>query len=293
MRVTIAACYLSTGAVILGADSTTTIQVNNLTQTAGTARHFNYGQKIFEVGHSELGRPGDVAVLTWGLATLQNVSYRSLIARLADLIAATSPSSLMEVAQLWRDGFNVTYQEDAAVQYAQLLEAQAVRSPDEQKMLTDLGDGLQGGFCVAGSLPADRTPAAAEITFHPTAGVSAPVPIPVGPAKFWGVPSIMRRLVYGMDDRIFEDIVASGRWTADRQALIDLVRPHILGQAINLPLREAIDFVYTSIYTTIKALKFSHYPPVCGGPIEIAAITSDRPFRWIRHKRLPEAILFA
>jgi hypothetical protein len=57
-----------------------------------------------------------------------------------------------------------------------------------------------------------------------------------------------------------------------------------------LPIRDAIDFVHSSIYSTIKALKFSQFPQVCGGPIEIAVITSDRPFRWVRHKRFDAAI---
>ena len=55
-------------------------------------------------------------------------------------------------------------------------------------------------------------------------------------------------------------------------------------------LPEAIDWVHTVIYTTIKAMKFSHYVPICGGPIEIALISSDRKFRWVRHKRFDEAL---
>jgi hypothetical protein len=57
-----------------------------------------------------------------------------------------------------------------------------------------------------------------------------------------------------------------------------------------LPIRDAIDFVYTCIYSTIKALKFSSLQQICGGPIEIAIITTDRPFRWVRHKAFDAAI---
>ena len=60
--------------------------------------------------------------------------------------------------------------------------------------------------------------------------------------------------------------------------------------AVDLPIREAIDWVHASIYTTIQAMKFSHLAPVCGGPVEIAVITTDRPFRWVRHKRLDAAL---
>src|SRR5712671_5580285 len=53
-----------------------------------------------------------------------------------------------------------------------------------------------------------------------------------------------------------------------------------------VPIRDAIDFTYTCILSTIKAMKFSNLPQVCGGPIEIAVITNDRNFRWVRHKSL-------
>lgn len=284
---TIAACYLSTGALVLGADSTTTVRVSNAVG-AGTQRHFNYGQKIFEIGD-----PGTLAVMTWGLATLVSISYRTLIARLSDALTAVAPTSVQAAATRWRDLFRDAYDNDNAVVLARNLSANPARTPQEEAQFRSLAQSLQGGFCVGGSVAPDRVPAAFEITFHPLTGVTDPQPIGVSEPMFWGWPSLMQRLLFGIDERLFEQILASGHWGADRQALVDLTRSHVLGQAFNLPLREAVDFVYASIYTTIKALKFSHYPPVCGGPIEIAAITSDRPFRWIRHKRLPEAILTA
>jgi len=55
-------------------------------------------------------------------------------------------------------------------------------------------------------------------------------------------------------------------------------------------MRDAIDYVHSAIYCTIKAMKFSTGAQVCGGPIEIAVITSDRKFRWVRHKPWDAAI---
>jgi F420-0:gamma-glutamyl ligase len=40
----------------------------------------------------------------------------------------------------------------------------------------------------------------------------------------------------------------------------------------------------------IKTMKFSHMAPVCGGPVEIAVVTTDRKFRWVRHKQSDAAI---
>jgi hypothetical protein len=52
----------------------------------------------------------------------------------------------------------------------------------------------------------------------------------------------------------------------------------------------AVDWIHPSINTTIKSLKFSHLAPVCGGPIEVTVITTDRTFRWVRHKELDSAL---
>jgi hypothetical protein len=42
------------------------------------------------------------------------------------------------------------------------------------------------------------------------------------------------------------------------QDLFDLVRLCCLGEPSDLPIREAIDWVHASIYTTVKTMKFSH-----------------------------------
>lgn len=55
-------------------------------------------------------------------------------------------------------------------------------------------------------------------------------------------------------------------------------------------MRDAVDYVHSCIYCTIKAMKFSNLSQVCGGPIEVAVITADRRFRWVRHKSWDAAI---
>ncbi len=93
-----------------------------------------------------------------------------------------------------------------------------------------------------------------------------------------------------MDSRVFDRIIESGKWNGTTEELVDIGLSHRLIPPVDLPLREAIDFVYSCIYTTIKSLKFSQYRPVCGGPIDIAVITTDRRFRWVVHKGLGSAV---
>jgi hypothetical protein len=100
----------------------------------------------------------------------------------------------------------------------------------------------------------------------------------------------MERLIYGIDPRLFESILNSGRWNGSQQDLAALVHPFILQTIALLPIREAIDWVHASVYATIKMMRYSQLDPLCGGPVEVAVITADRPFRWVRHKALDAAI---
>ena len=157
--------------------------------------------------------------------------------------------------------------------------------------MNGLLQGFSGGFCLGGHLLHDRTPQAFETTYGPNLTAAARVQaLRVGTPRFWGVPNLIERLLYGMDGGIAEAILRSGKWTGTPDQLFALAQPFVLGQPHHLPIREAIDWIHSSIHTTIKALKFSHLPPVCGGAVEVAVITTDRQFRWVRHKRLDSAI---
>lgn len=80
---TIAACYLSPEGVILGADSTSTMQ-----QPGMPDHYYNHEQKIFEIGEgSTLG------ITMWGVGGLGDLSYRTMLAELSDDLASSVPQS--------------------------------------------------------------------------------------------------------------------------------------------------------------------------------------------------------
>jgi hypothetical protein len=138
---------------------------------------------------------------------------------------------------------------------------------------------------------ADRCPKAFAIEYGPGAVTEPPISeVQCGTTQWWGVPNLISRLVFGIDERLMREIISSGHWNASQNDLLAIINRHALRLPCELPLREAIDWIYSSIFVTIKAMKFSSGPPVCGGPIEIAVITTDRPFRWVSHKGLYDAI---
>lgn len=282
---TIAACYLCPEGVVLGSDSTATFPPAS-GQASGS--HFNHTQKLFEIGDG-----GSLGLVTWGAGGVGATSYRTLLARLGDQFAGTHPSSVLDATWRWS---TLVWSEYAAFfapmrQRAQDLVAKGNRSPDEDKELNDLIAQTVVGFCIGGCCGPMRTPEAFEVWLFPQE-TAPPTPraIPMGVPKFWGWSNLIERLSFGMDYPLFTKILNSGKWNGTPDELRNLVVQNKLAPAGILPIREAIDWVYSSIYTTIKGFKFSLLEPVCGGPIEIAAITTDRKFRWVHHKSLASAI---
>lgn len=280
---TIAACYRCTEGVVLGADSTTTCY-----SPFGEPWHFNFAQKVFEIGeNSTLG------IVTWGVAGFPKLSYRTLIAQFADELGWKPTKSVAGVAELWSQKFWPMYRDaftSDRKRYAELA-AMTTRNPNEEEELRIRKILGTVGFIVGGYVFDDRTPEAFEVTFDFGSTDSvAPVEVGIHKPFFRGCPNFTERLLQGMDDQLYEAILTSGKWTGTRQELTQLVQRVSAIKLPPIPLREAIDWIYSSIYTTIKAQKFSHLPHVCGGPIELAVITSDRRFRWVRHKAMNAAI---
>lgn len=287
---TIAGVYLSPEGVVLGADSTSSVN-------AGQGFHFyDFNQKLFEVGESS-----SLGLLTWGLGGFQNVSYRTLIATFADSLAALPPTSVGDATSRWADHFWATYSASAEVVRFRLLDAKArpdspatasgVRTAEEHQEWLNLGTNLVVGFCLAGYVLPSRAPEATTVSFRPELGKPTPVSVAQHSIQWWGVPNFFNRLLRGADDNVVGGILNSGLWTGSQQDLLDIVQDSTVLPLGTLPIRDAVDYVHTCIYCTVKAIKFSGLPQVCGGPIELAVVTSDRKFRWVRHKPWDAAIL--
>jgi hypothetical protein len=285
-RLTIAACHVSPEGVVLGADSATTI-----TRGRDGVCHLDYAQKVFEVGSPR----SSIGLVTWGLGQIGADSHRTIAAECGDAHETKPFPSMQALAQHLADDvwgrYKAAYSEDIS-RFGEILRkaGDGVATPEEieeAKRLLDVG---ACGYCLAGRVGRRGRCEAIEILW----GVDGPPKVRKLDEEapcFWGVPQIMLRLLYGIDHDTIRAILESGKWqgTMDELAAIAAGRPLVWPRL--LPIREAIDWVHTVIHTTIRGTKFASWPHFCGGPVEIAAITTDRPFRWVRHKRLDAAIL--
>lgn len=286
---TIAGFYLSPEGVVLGADSTSSAP------TESGMHYLDFNQKILEIGESST-----LGLMTWGLGSLGSKSYRTLAAELHDSFEKAPPKSVADVAGRWAAMIWPLYQAFPLHQRFLALSKKPARSPNvaasrtekEEKEFAALRNGLVLGFCIAGYVLPDRSPFACSMTFEPNnlANLPTPVAVTAESHQWWGVPNIVQRLVHGCDPNLKAAIVASKKWNGSDAELDNVLGTQRLAHA-SLPIRDAIDFVYSCIYSTIKAMKFSSFAQVCGGPIEIAVITTDRKFRWVRHKPWDAAII--
>lgn len=274
---------------MLGADSTSSVPSNQ------GFHFFDFNQKLFEIGESST-----LGLLTWGLGGLGNTSYRTLVANLADSLRGQVLQSVDEVAEIWISRFLPEYKGcpamkefkrlDAAASFGSKSAAGPIRSEEEERQWNTLKTGLEVGFCIAGYVDSSRIPQAVAIDVFPSAPFYSKRSLDTWSLHWWGVPNFFLRLLRGADGALLSSIESSGKWQGNRQDLEAILNDHTILPAGALPIRDAIDYVHTCIYSTIKAIKFSGLPQVCGGPIEIAVITTDRKFRWVRHKAWDAAI---
>lgn len=287
MRLTIAACHVSPEGVVLGADSTTTITNGDSTFSC----HFDHAQKLFQVGNDG----ATVGLVTWGLGSIGGKSHRSLVNDLAMNRQKHDLSTIAKMAEKLGQSVGQLYQTSYRTQleaYRRTIEAfEARRAPAEADLeLAQRAVDLRGGYCIAGRGEADSECSAYTIEWSAENASPHIEEVPKEQPIFWGMPAFAERLIYGADSQLAAVLLKSGKWSGTDEELFDLLASRQLIHPDLLPLREAVDWIHTVIQTTIKAIKFAKQPHFCGGPIEIAVVTSDRPFRWVLHKGLDSAI---
>jgi len=279
-----AACYLSPEGVIFGADSAAT-----QTTLTGTDRHYNSAQKIFRIGDSA----STFGVVGWGMGSLGELSHRTFIARFADELKVAPATTVREVAARFADQFWNEYSTrfSADLLRAQLLESIPNRSQIEENEWRKLQSDRSGGFFLGGYIPIDRTPAAFEILYDPCL-LATPIPrhLPFGRPEFQGWTNVARRTILGIDPILLTEIAASPFWTGTAQEMYNLVEKAVLAPRAILPIGDAIDWIHSLVDVTIKTMKFSQLESICAGPIELAVVTTDGLFQWVRHKPLGLAI---
>ena len=260
----IAAAYLVSEGIVLGGDSSTTVQI----QGGGVAQLLTHSQKVFEVGsNSRLG------ICTWGAGSFSTVSHRTIVAQLADKIgdATTVEFAVNELIKIVEPKFS-----DSGVEFV--------------------------GYYLGGCDPTTHAPSCYRVEFQKEKAPKI-APLQLGSAEFSGTSNFFTRVFFGFDPQLPKSLKDELKKSLGTLGTIDnfdamfdaafenAYTPLTLRGFQDLPIREAIDFIYSYMHITIKAEKFKFGAPSCGGPIELGFITTDRCFRWVRHKPFHSAII--
>jgi hypothetical protein len=154
------------------------------------------------------------------------------------------------------------------------------------------------GYFIGGADP-DHVPRCFRLVSKPDRSFDVE-PLAIGEYRFDGKPEFYNRVFFGFSAELPEALLTALRVRYPQglpanfdeqfvESFIQVASPLRVAGFRDLPIREAIDFVHTYIHITIKAFKFRFGPPLCGGPIEVGFVTTDRPFRWACHKRFGTA----
>jgi len=103
--------------------------------------------------------------------------------------------------------------------------------------------------------------------------------------RWWGQTAPIERLYLGCDTEAIQWFVENGVSEADAVQYYVQLRHRLAWPIIyeGMPIQDAIDLAVYLVNVTIGHSRFAVGPPVCGGHIDVATVTS-RGFRWIKRK---------
>jgi hypothetical protein len=258
--------------VIFGVDSATTCSLGPSPFTSPIQKIYDGAQKIFHIGHDDDTYKSPYAAVIFGAAIYGNNSWRNVF---ATFWRSQPFLSGITDAESWINAFK-----------QHLL-----------SLIPNQSDRPQSGMFIAGFEPSDKNVRLFRIDVN-TLNYQE---IPQDQVVSDGFPFVVQRLTSPLDNPTRDEIKNLNSYNIPvntpagvmNRPLGDLVIEIISQKANglycppdkNMPLRDGIDYVNFLVYSTIKTFKFTQ-APICGGGIELAAITLDRGFRRIKTKPL-------
>ena len=119
------------------------------------------------------------------------------------------------------------------------------------------------------------------------------------PGIFWsGFNSIIDRIILGFDPKLLDQLLSSGNFCASNDIDISFLGKYqLLIDFSSLTLQDALSLTSLLVQSTIQLCNLTNglvgFPgqfPLCGGAIDIATITSEDGFRWIKKKQIESPI---
>lgn len=235
-------------ALVIGADSQTTITGSSADGQPVVMQSYQHAQKIHQIG--------GLAVGAWGSGNIGPRSVGSVLSEFAEEHESESVQQTAETLSAHLNTLAADFHESGLPQ-------------------AELG-AIVGGYSDGSEF------AETWVISVPENGGPERIVSPSDFSVHWhGVPRIFSRLVNGIDPSLHDmsvDVVEA-RSREEWNSAVKLAR----GQYIfpGMPVQDAIDLTAFILQTTIGASRFLPGTPACGGPLWIAVITKRGGFKWI------------
>lgn len=262
--------------LVLGADSASTLHGTMRdpagNQQSGILKTFRNARKLLQIGDFPIG------VLTWGHAFIGQRTVESLIRE-------WEHGANWRSIESYRDKGS-TYQ---VKECAEKLSRHLFKAYDHEFKEVATDDRPPLGVLVAGYSEGKFFPEIWRFIFpnDGTGEVHNQRPDVDGRpdfgASWFGVHDAIVRLHYGRDN--FGLQLIADKFEIDPKELHELLLPlQYVVPFAHMPLQDAIEYANYMLNVEIGRFRFTLGPELCGGEVELAAITENQSFEWINRK---------
>ena len=238
-------------AIVIGADSQTTLVGSSENGQETVMKSFQHAQKLHQVGN--------LAVGAWGNGNIGTRSVGSVISEFSHDNKKLSSSPVEDVATALSEHLNglVDSFRESGWPQGQL------------------------GAIVGGYSPNQELPETWEIKVPDDDDYPKQICAPAEFGANWhGVPSPFSRLAVGIDPNLEARLrTIAGNPGIEWKQAIHSARVNFIFDG--MPVQDAVDLTAFILRTTIGATRFELGSPSCGGPLWIAVITKRGGFKWI------------
>jgi hypothetical protein len=107
-------------------------------------------------------------------------------------------------------------------------------------------------------------------------------------ANWFGQTDAIVRLHFGRDDRVFHLLERVGVARQMITQFAELTKTELQYPVVfdGMPLRDAVDYADYLVSVVIGRFRHALGPPICAGPVDLAAISRGTGFRWVRRKQI-------
>jgi hypothetical protein len=264
--------------LVVAADSAASLQaLGPAGQSLGIAKVFNSATKLMQL------RDYPIGVAYWGAANIGSRSLSSLVQEFTnprpELKSACS-LSVKEEAERLRD-----FLYDFYVRTYPGVESR----PEGQRPSV--------GVFVGGYNPGEFFPVEFVFTIPTKEWRQLRVPRPDGGQDFgadwFGATDALVRFHHGRDDRLGPILIHNGVAQVTVDEILSAFQREIQYPVPfdGMPLQDAIDYALFMVGIEVGRFRFSAGAELCGGPVDVAAITPHEGFIWIKKKSVQAQVI--